>query len=126
MEIIKTFCMQYFSEIQDIILILAIIAILVAGAYAKTYSERLFKLFSVVIFIGILCIPGIYLAKLKEKEIKEQLLSASSKEEIQEILKDIPKLSIINLKKDLENEKEIALYDLEILLLKNRENKGDK
>lgn len=118
MEVIKTFCMQYFSEIQDIILILAIIAILVAGAYVKTYSERLFKLFSVVIFIGVLCIPGIYLAKLKEKEIKEQLLSASSKEEIQEILKDIPELSIINLKKDLEAERKIVLSDIEELLIK--------
>lgn len=98
MEIIKNLCMKYFSEIQNFLLFLFIMAIIVAGIYLKTYSKRIFTLFFVLIFMGFLCIPGIYLAKLKEREIKQQLLAASSKEEIQEILKDIPELSIINLK----------------------------
>lgn len=38
--------------------------------------------------------------------------------EIQEILKDIPELSIINLKKDLEAERKIVLSDIEELLIK--------
>lgn len=119
----KNLCLKYYSQIQNFFLILAIVGILVGGAYLKTYSDRLFNIFRILIFAEFFIIPVICLARDKEKEIKEQLLSASSREEIQEILKDIPNQTIMNLKKDLENESKIIMTsDIEELLIRLKNN----